>query len=49
MISKYGREVIGRVRVDAANQLRHDKPARKVVKRSHWLLLRNPANLAESE
>lgn len=49
VISKYGREVIGRVRVDAANQLRHDKPARKVVKRSHWLLLRTPANLAESE
>lgn len=49
VIAKYGREVISRVRVDAANQLRHDKPARRVVKRSHWLLLRNPANLAEHE
>ncbi|MBO1853096.1 ISL3 family transposase [Pseudomonas aeruginosa] len=49
VIAKYGREVVSRVRVDAANQLRHDKPARKVVKRAHWLLLRNPANLAESE
>ena len=45
VIAKYGREVIGRVRVDVANQLRHDKPARRVVKQAHWLLLRNPANL----
>ncbi|MEJ7746125.1 MAG: ISL3 family transposase [Luteimonas sp.] len=45
VIAKYGREVIGRVRVDAANQLRHDAPARRVVKRAHWLLLRNRANL----
>lgn len=45
VIAKYGREVIGRVRVDAANQLRHDKPARRVVKQAHWLLLRNPDNL----
>ena len=49
VIAKYGREVINRVRVDAANQLRHDKPARRVVKRAHWLLLRNPANLQASE
>ena len=32
VVAKYGREVIGRVRVDAANQLRHDQPARRVVK-----------------
>ena len=49
VIAKYGREVIGRVRVDAANQLRHDKPARKVVKRAHWLLLHNPEKLRTSE
>lgn len=49
VIAKYGREVIGRVRVDAANQLRHDKPARRVIKRAHWLLLRNPANLKDAE
>jgi len=49
VIAKYAREVISRVRVDAANQLRHDKPARRVVKRSHWLLLRNPANLKDHE
>ncbi|KOT12712.1 transposase family protein [Burkholderia mallei] len=29
VVAKYGREVIDRVRVDQANQLRHDKPARK--------------------
>ncbi len=45
VIAKYGREVIDRVRVDQANQLRHDKPARRLVKRSRWLLLRNPENL----
>lgn len=48
VIAKYGREVIGRVRVDAANQLRHDKPARRVVKQAHWLLLRNPASVKTS-
>lgn len=45
VVAKYGREVISRVRVDAANQLRHDKPARRIVKQAHWLLLRNPARL----
>lgn len=49
VIAKYGRDVITRVRVDAANRLRHDKPARRVVKRAHWLLLRNPANLQPHE
>ncbi len=49
VISKYGREVVSRVRVDAANRLRHDKPARKVVKRAHWLLLRNPETLKKTE
>lgn len=49
VIAKYGREVISRVRVDAANRLHHDKPARRVVKRSHWLLLRNPASLKDHE
>lgn len=33
--------MIDRIRVDQANALRHDKPARKVVKQSRWLLLRN--------
>lgn len=45
VVMKYGREVIDRVRVDEANRLRHDKPARKVVKGSRWLLLRNAQNV----
>lgn len=45
VIAKFGREVIDRVRVDQANALRHDKPARRAVKQSRWLLLRNPENL----
>ena len=45
VVAKYGREVMDRVRVDQANQLRDDKVARKVVKGSRWLLLRNPENL----
>jgi transposase len=45
VVAKYGREVIDRVRVDQANRLRHDRPARKVLKSSRWLLLRNQANL----
>jgi transposase len=49
VVAKYGREVISRVRVDAANRLRQDKPARRVVKQSHWLLLRNPVNLKAHE
>lgn len=49
VVAKFGRDVISRVRVDAANQLRKDKPARRVVKQAHWLLLRNPANLDEHQ
>lgn len=45
VVAKYGREVIDRVRVDEANRLRADKTARKVVKSSRWLLLRNRENL----
>ena len=44
VVAKYGWEVTSRVRVDAANQLRQDKPTHRVVKQSHWLLLRNRAN-----
>lgn len=49
VIAKFGREVIDRVRVDQANALRHDKPARQVVKRSRWLLLRNRYKLSEDQ
>ncbi|NZA27569.1 ISL3 family transposase [Luteimonas sp. SJ-92] len=45
VVAKYGREVIDRVRVDEANRLCNDKPARQVVKTSRWLLLRNRENV----
>lgn len=45
VVAKYGREVIDRVRVDEANRLRHDKPARAVIKGARWLLLRNRSNI----
>ena len=32
VVAQYGRHVMVRVRVDEANRLRHDKPARKVIK-----------------
>lgn len=32
VVANYGREVIDRVRVDEANRLRDDRPARRVVK-----------------
>ena len=49
VVAKFGREVIDRVRVDQANQLRQDRPARQVIKRSRWLLLRYQDNLSESQ
>jgi transposase len=49
VMAKYGREVIDRVRVDQANELREDKPARRAVKRSRWLLLKNRNNLTEPQ
>lgn len=45
VLAKYGREVIDRVRVDEANRLRADRPARHLVKGSRWLLLRNAENI----
>jgi transposase len=47
--SKYAREVIDRVRVDEADRLRADKPARQVVKGARWLLLRNAQNVSPTE
>ncbi len=38
-------EVIDRVRADQANPLQHDRPARRMLKSSRWLLLRNRQNL----
>lgn len=49
VVAKYGREVVDRVRVDEANRLRDDKPARKVIKGSRWLLLRNRENIEKEQ
>ena len=49
VVAKYGREVVDRVRVDEANRLRDDKPARRLVKGSRWLLLRNAENIPRAE
>lgn len=49
VVAKFGREVIDRVRVDEANRLRHDRPARRIIKQARWLLLRNPEKLRSQE
>lgn len=49
VVAKYGREVVDRVRVDEANKVKNDKPARKVIKGSRWLLLRNADNIKKEE
>lgn len=49
VVAKYGREVIDRIRVDQANSLKEDKPARRAVKRSRWLLLKNRSNLTNEQ
>jgi len=49
VVVKYGREVIDRVRVDEANRLRQDKPARQLIKGARWLLLKNPDNIEKRE
>jgi transposase len=49
VVARYGRDVIDRIRVDQANALSHDKPARKVLKQSRWLLLRNWDNLKDED
>jgi transposase len=41
VVAKFGREVIDRVRVDQANLVRRDKPQRRLIKSSRWLLLKN--------
>jgi transposase len=49
VVARYGKEVIDRVRVDEANRLRQDRPARAVVKGARWLLLRNRSNIDNEE
>lgn len=49
IVSKYGREVVDRVRVDEAKRLRNDEETRELIKGSRWLLLRNRENIHKSE
>ena len=49
VVAKYGREVIDRVRVDRANELRADRPSRRIVKGARWLLLKNRDSLRPGE
>jgi len=44
-----GGRVVDRVRVDQANALRDQPTARRVIKRSRWLLLRNRDNLKDEQ
>ncbi|TKB50681.1 ISL3 family transposase [Ferrimonas sediminicola] len=49
VVAKYGREVVERVRVDRANELRQDKPARRRVKRGRWVLLKNREKMTDRQ
>jgi transposase len=49
VVAKYGREVIDRVRVDRANELRADRRARQLVKGARWLLLKNRDSMRPGE
>jgi hypothetical protein len=49
VVAKYGREVIDRVRVDRANELRTDRADRRVIKGARWLLLKNRDSLNPGE
>ena len=49
VVARFGRDVVDRVRVDQANALRDQPGARRVIKRSRWLLLRNRDNLKHEQ
>jgi transposase len=57
VVAKYGREVIDRVRVDETNRIARaagpNRPtiraARRVIKGTRWLLLKNRANITRAE
>ncbi len=49
VVARFGREVVDRVRVDQANELKKQPAARQVIKRSRWLLLRNRDNLSAEQ
>lgn len=45
VVAKYSREVLDRVRNAEADRVKDDKKARKVIRTSRWLLLRNSRNV----
>jgi len=47
VVAKFGREVIDRVRVDEADRLRHDKPARSVIKQACATARTSPSEKTE--
>lgn len=49
VLTNYGRKMIDRVRVDAANKLKHIPNLRKVVKDSRCLLYKRPEEFSEHE
>lgn len=49
VVAKYGREVVDRVRFDQADLLRQPPSARKVLKSSRWLPLRNRNKLQSQQ
>ncbi len=49
VVAKYGREVIDRVRVDRAHELRADRHGRRVIKGARWLLLKNRHSLTPGQ
>lgn len=49
VVAKYGREVVDTVRRDEARRVSGDDAARKVIKGSRWLLLRNKDNIKRQE
>jgi transposase len=49
VVAKYGREVIDPVRRDEARRVAGDDAARRVIKGSRWLLLRNRENIKRQE
>ena len=49
VIAKYDREVIDRVRVDRANELRSQRHERRLVKGARWLPLKNRDSLSPGE
>ena len=49
VVAKYGREVIDRVRLDCAKAQGTEQQARRHIKRSRWVLLKNEGNLNDKE